>query len=1152
MFKEYKDLDDKFKKRIVSQGHGFVCLDGYEDQFYKIESYDKMDPFFMTLTSPEDHWIFISSTGGLTAGRKNSDNAIFPYYTDDKVSENHKNTGSKTIIRVKDEKPVIWEPFSDRYFGVYDIKRNLYKNRLGNILVFEEINFDLGLVFTNAWSSSPKYGIVKISNIANISNREISFSIIDGIRNTLPAGVTEQVQSQMSNLLNAYKRAELAPVKKCLLGIFSLTATLTDLAEPSESLKSTTWWHAGFEPDAVLLSSSQLDRFRKTGMVDTENDIKGSRGAFFVKKDYELPANTRADWIMAGEVNQTHTSICSLMKFLDNKNNNHYGEVMDDINLALKSLEKIIGVNDGLQMTGDMMTSVHHSANVLFNVMRGGYFNNGYMIQMEDLSSFIKEHSKETYRKFESFLTSFAGEVHFSDVVESADQSGDSDLSRLVREYLPVTFSRRHGDPSRPWNKFSINTRNEDGSARIDYQGNWRDIFQNWEALLFSNPRFAENIFCKFLNAVTADGYNPYRISRSGIDWEKPEPENPWANIGYWSDHQIIYLLKLLELEQKFNPDSLKNILNRPIFTHANVPYEIKKFEDVVNNPYDTIVFNEQKDDLIAERVLKFGSDGRLLFASEGELVHTSMVDKLLILLLAKMSNLVPDGGIWMTTQRPEWNDANNALVGKGVSVVTLSYLYRFVGFFSQIISNNDEDLYNINSESYNWYKSEDKVLNTYRTALEKGFDDKNRFAFMRESQKSADEYREILYKKGLTNSVISISRVELISFIENVNAYLKKSLENSIREDGLFHAYNTLEIRGESAVISRLYEMLEGQVAGISSGLLNAQQSDTIFNDLKKSSMYREDQHSYMLYPNRDLKGYLDKNRFDYEKISNTSLKEKLLSGKLKTIIEKDANTICHFNSSFRNVGDLNRAIENLNQFENDDVVNSNEKQILNQLFEEVFNHASFTGRSGTFYAYEGLGSIYWHMVSKLLLAAQETVFVATNNDLAKKLANRYFDIRNGIGFNKSPEVYGAFPVDPYSHTPWGAGAKQPGMTGQVKEEVLTRFAELGLRILEGEMVFDDTLVKEEEFLKNDSDFTYYNEKGQECCLKLSAGSYGFTFCQLPIVVHKKNDSHRSSIKLFMHDGTEKNIEGNRINKPLSASVFSKEAICERIEVIL
>ena len=58
-----------------------------------------------------------------------------------------------------------------------------------------------------------------------------------------------------------------------------------------------------------------------------------------------------------------------------------------------------------------------------------------------------------------------------------------ADLERLGYEYLPLTFSRRHGDPSRPWNRFDIQVKDEDGRELLGYQGNWRDIFQNWEAL---------------------------------------------------------------------------------------------------------------------------------------------------------------------------------------------------------------------------------------------------------------------------------------------------------------------------------------------------------------------------------------------------------------------------------------------------------------------------------------------------------------------------------------------------------------------------------------------------------------------------------------------------------------------------------------------
>ena len=70
------------------------------------------------------------------------------------------------------------------------------------------------------------------------------------------------------------------------------------------------------------------------------------------------------------------------------------------------------------------------------------------------------------------------------------------------------------------------------------------------------------------------------------------------------------------------------------------------------------------------------------------------MVEKLLVLLLAKLTNLVPEGGIWMNTQRPEWNDANNALVGKGLSVVTVAYLRRFVTFWLAQLADGDVETF--------------------------------------------------------------------------------------------------------------------------------------------------------------------------------------------------------------------------------------------------------------------------------------------------------------------------------------------------------------------------------------------------------------------------------------------------------------------------
>ena len=139
----------------------------------------------------------------------------------------------------------------------------------------------------------------------------------------------------------------------------------------------------------------------------------------------------------------------------------------------------------------------------------------------------------------------------------------------------------------------------------------------------------------------------------------------------------------------------------------------------------------------------------------------------------------------------------------------------------------------------------------------------------------------------------------------------------------------------------------------------------------------------------------------------------------------------------------------------------------MLLQTFEEVFNHKAFTGRSGTFYGYEGLGSIYWHMVSKLQLAVLECCFNAINtnesDDIVGRLLEHYYEINEGIGVHKSPKLYGAFPTDPYSHTPEGKGAQQPGMTGQVKEDILSRIGELGVFVDEGQIMFHPCLLRKD-----------------------------------------------------------------------------------------
>ena len=180
--------------------------------FYRIANVDAMRPFFMSIVSDSNHWMFISSNGGLTAGRKNADYALFPYYTDDKITESADITGSKSIFKiVKDKKVCIWEPFSERFFGMYSTTRNLYKNYFGNKIIFEEINHDLQLVFKYQWSFSNVYGFVKTSTLINTSADKQTVTILDGIQNIVPYGVGSDLQTKVS-IARHCQRVEASPL----------------------------------------------------------------------------------------------------------------------------------------------------------------------------------------------------------------------------------------------------------------------------------------------------------------------------------------------------------------------------------------------------------------------------------------------------------------------------------------------------------------------------------------------------------------------------------------------------------------------------------------------------------------------------------------------------------------------------------------------------------------------------------------------------------------------------------------------------------------------------------------------------------------------------------------------------------------------------
>lgn len=1123
-----------------------------EEKFLKISNSNKIRPFFMSIVSPYNHWMFLSSNGGLTAGRKNKEFALFPYYTDDKITESADITGSKTIVKVSaDSKQMFWEPFAKRFADQYQITRNLYKNIWGNKVVFEEINHSLNLKFTYRFASTDKYGFVKDASISNLSNSEISFEILDGLQNILPASVDSALQEGQSNLVDAYKRNELE--SNTGLGIFALSAVPVDKAEPSEALKANVVWSLNTQNPKYLVSSKQLESFRNSESIIQEEDVKAEKGAYFIHQNISLKFKEERSWKIIADVNYNHSKVFDLIHQIKNyKNLNE--KIDEDIKEGTKKLISLNGSADGLQYTSDKLRDIRHYSNTLYNIMRGGIFDDNYNIELEDFSTYLKTANIEVFNTFKSRLEDLGEKYTLRDLKNLVDKETDKDFTRLCLEYLPLKFSRRHGDPSRPWNQFSINTKDENGNKILDYEGNWRDIFQNWEALSFSYPEFLESMIYKFLNASTFDGYNPYRVTKDGFDWEIIEPDDPWSYIGYWGDHQIIYLLKFLEILENLKPGKLVELFKSDVFVYANVPYRIKSYQDTLKDPKDTIIFDHNLDKIIRDKREKVGADGALLQDQKGNIIHVNFIEKILVTALAKVSNFIPEGGIWMNTQRPEWNDANNALVGNGVSMVTLCYLRRFFDFLKTVFTGiDDAEQFNLSKEIYEMFMGIHQALDAHKEILTTEISDKERKAVLDGVAIPASKFRTLIYDKGFTGEKVPMKISDLKVFTDNTLLFLEQSIEANKRQDNLYHAYNLMTLNSDDSIsISYLDEMLEGQVAVLSAKYLSSEEAVNVLDALKNSALFRPDQYSYILYPNKELKGYLQRNKVPENLVKSSDLLTTLVEENHTKIIDKDIEGHYHFNANFNNDKNLKTALESMKHSNYADLVEKDFDNVV-RIFEEVFNHKAFTGRSGTFYGYEGLGSIYWHMVSKLQLAVfeccQKAIEEKAADETIGRLLEHYYEINEGIGVHKSPELYGAFSTDPYSHTPFGKGAQQPGMTGQVKEDILSRFGEIGITMHKGHLAFKPYMLRKDEFFKQAKQVNYIDLEHNSKTLEVPENSLCFTICQIPVIY---SISDHNKIEVTQSDNSSHSLNGLELPEDISSSIFKREGKVEHLQVFV
>jgi len=1086
-------------------------------QYDVIAHLDAMAPFLTSVASASDVWLYLGSHGGVTAGRRSPDHAIFPYVTQDKLFDTAAVTGAVTVVRADDG--TCWEPTA-----AASGPRWLARSVTGDEVVWGADHTGLGLVHRESWRAGPTFGVVRECRLTNEAPVPRRVDILDGFHNLLPAGTPLRTQNELSVLLDAYKRSEVDAATS--LGVYSLSSQLTDLAEPSEALAATVAWRLG--PGVVTLAASDrgLDRFRRGGSLVAEPDARGVRCAHLAGWTVTLAPGESVGWLLVTDTGLDTAAVHNLHRRLADHAEVE-AAVREDLARARDELERLLAVADGYQVTGDERSTAHHLSCVLNNAMRGGVPRGGYRIGRDELRRHLAAHNRPAADRATASLAALPDVLTPGSLDGWGRSTGDPDLARLAGTYLPLSFSRRHGDPSRPWNRFEIVLKDATGSPTVGFQGNWRDVFQNWEALAWAYPEFTEPMIRLFVNATTVDGYNPYRLTHLGIDWEVPEPDNPWSNIGYWGDHQIVYLLRLLQHSERVHPGRLAAELDVVACTFADVPYRIAGLDETLADPRSTIAFDADADARARARAERIGADGLLRHDAAGDLARTTLADKLLTLAAAKLVNLVPDAGIWMNTQRPEWNDANNALAGPGVSVVTAAYLIGYLKHVSALLGDRPV---RVRRDLRRLLKELADVLDGHDATTTR-VDGPTRRAMLVDLGRAGERYRHAVYGDRPMD-LEPLPAEDLGRFLGAGAAWLDRSVRAARRPDGLFHSYFVLEVGDAEATVRDLPLMLEGQVALLASGLLSPEESVEMATGLRGSALYREDQHSYLLYPDRDLPGFLERNTVPPDVVDGCPAAHSALVDPRGALLVRDEAGGVHFANGIRNARVLAERIE---RAVSDGVLESDPSCLLDA-YERTFHHSLFTGRSGSFFAYEGLGSVYWHMVSKLALAVLEARQRAGAEASAARLRDAFRDIRAGLGHAKSPYSFGAFPTEAYSHTPKHAGAQQPGMTGQVKEDIIIRLTELGVSFDAGEIRLDPGRVEASEWLEAPAALRFVDGVGRWDRVAVPAGHLAFTLCGIPVVYRRGGDR----VRAVLDDGSERG-SGPGLGRELSTEVLRR-----------
>lgn len=674
-----------------------------EGEQFRIENYEKQPAFSSFLPGLAGVrgiplWVFYTNRGqGINSfGVHNKGNAIMEFNPANTAYENTAIKGFRTFLRKDGE---FYEPF-----GSYNEESTRIMSMEKNRLIIEEECKNLGLTMKVTYFVLPSESIgalVRKVEITNVSGKPAMVEGIDGIPKIIPYGVQNTMYKEMSNLFKSYTEIKNIENKAYYINMRGAAGDSAEVGETYGGYFCCTVQDGElkeliYDPDVVFGHDTSLAVpvvFRNEGIAGVKAEKQCFANKYpcgFLPIETTLAAGETfsfATYIgFAGTISQLNrtTKLFCEEGYTDRKE-------QEAVAIA-KELVSDVGTS-----TADKVFDQYVEQCYLDNFLRGGY----------------------PY------------------VFENAENNAVVHL-----------FSRKHGDPERDYNYFSIA-----GEYFSQGNGNFRDVCQNRRSDVFFKPAIGDFNVWSFFNYVQMDGYNPLEIrpctfkvipekreeavaliraqvagdatpvvnlldrnftpgqicgalAENGLQVENEETLvagilglcreylEAGYNEGYWSDHWN-YLMDLVENYLLIYPDKKKELLlgRKDYRFYDSVGLVRPRRETyVLNNgkvrQYGAINHSHEKESRLGYRA----GGTNWLKDINGNEITTTLLGKMLTLAVNKFLLLDQDGmGIEMEGGRPGWNDAMNGLPGLfGSGMPETMELVRLLSFLCDSFANKD------------------------------------------------------------------------------------------------------------------------------------------------------------------------------------------------------------------------------------------------------------------------------------------------------------------------------------------------------------------------------------------------------------------------------------------------------------------------------